>query len=299
MASAHQKELQKLFASFNKGPDDEGLTEYINDSDLIMRSPARILLAQMGLDKSVTAPFRLLDNACGVGPIAAELQEQVDAQVLAGSKVLCADFNANLVDMLKRRIVMNGWSNIETAALDAQDSGLPDASFSHSSINFGMHLIPNPQAVLRDTMRLLQPGGTFGFTVWHKDNEGCLPDLKACFEALPFEAPFPDPFPMAPHGQLQWIEEGGIEKELRDFGFQKIEINTMTHIVHVDSAEHYLKCFDMMKHWIVNTYWNEESKEKAKGILDEHIVKHLKDKHNNQGWDLTWKMIVVTCQKPM
>ncbi|RYP41251.1 hypothetical protein DL768_010525 [Monosporascus sp. mg162] len=299
MASAHQKELQKLFANFSNGLDNEGLAKFINDSELIMRSPARILLARMGLDKSVTAPFRLLDNACGVGPTAAELQDQVDAQVLAGSKILCADFNANLVDILQRRIVMNGWPNIETAALDAQNSGLPDASFSHISINFAMHLIPNPQAVLRDTMRLLQPGGTFGFTVWHKDNEGWLPDMRSCFEALPFEAPFPNPFPMAPHGQLQWTEEVGIEKELRDGGFQKIEINTMTHIVHVDNAEHYLKLFDMMKHWVVNTYWSEESKEKANGVLDEHIVRHLKDKHKNQGWDLTWKMIVATCQKPM
>ncbi|RYP63047.1 hypothetical protein DL771_009462 [Monosporascus sp. 5C6A] len=298
MASAPQKELQKLFENFSNGLDDEGLAKFISDSELIMRSPARTLLVQMGLDKSVTAPFRLLDNACGIGPIAAELQDQVDAQVLAGSKVVCADFNANLVDILKRRVVMNGWSNIETAALDAQNSGLPDASFSHISINFAMHLIPNPQAVLRDTMRLLQPGGTFGFTVPHKDNDW-LPDMRSCFEALPFQAPFPNPSPMAPHGQLQWTEEGGIEKELGDGGFQKIETNTITHIIHVDSAEHYLRCFDMMKHWVVNTYWNEESKEKANGILDEHIVKHLKDKYNNHGWDLTWKMIVATCQKPM
>ncbi|RYP06360.1 hypothetical protein DL764_003205 [Monosporascus ibericus] len=299
MASASQKELQKLYASSRNGLDDEGLATLIDASELIMRSPARILLAQMGLDKSVTAPFRLLDNACGAGPIAAELQDQIDAQVLARSKVLCADFHASMVDTLKRRVVMNGWSNIETAVFDAQNSGLPDASFSHITINFAMHLIPDPQAVLRDTMRLLQPGGTFGFTVWHKDNEGWLPDMRTCLEALPFEAPLPNPFPMATHGQPQWTEEGGIEKELKDGGFLKIEINTMTQIVHVDSAEHYVKCFDMIKQWIVNTYWSEESKEKAKGTLDEHMVKHLKDKHDNRGWDLTWKMIFATCQKPM
>ena len=92
----------------------------IRNTDSMMRLPSRTILGRIGLDKSVTAPFALLDHACGIGPVAAELQETVDRAVLAESRILCADFNGNLVDMLKRRAALKGWSEIETASLDAQ-----------------------------------------------------------------------------------------------------------------------------------------------------------------------------------
>ncbi|KAK7743655.1 hypothetical protein SLS62_010558 [Diatrype stigma] len=298
MTSINQKELQSLFSSASDGNDDQRLEELIADIDRIMRLPAKNMLAGIGLDDSTTAPFSLLDHACGIGPVAAELQDRVNSKVLAKSEVLCADFNANPVETFKRRIALEGWSNIKTAVLDAQDSKLPDASFSHITINFAMHLIPNPQAALRDTMRILQPGGTFGFTVWHKDNEAWAPDMRSCFDALPFDAPMPNPLPMAPHGQVQFTESEGLERELRDHGFVDIETKTVTFTHHIESAEHYLRSFDMMKQWMMNMMWSEESKERAKYVLDTHIVKHLKEKHNNQGWDLTWKCIVVACQKP-
>lgn len=147
-------------------------------------------------------------------------------------------------------------------------------------------------------MRLLQPGGKFGFTVWSKDNEAWVPDMRSCFEALPFDAPMPNPLPMAPNGQEQFTDHEGLEKELRDQGFINIQTKTISYIDHVESAEHYIRSFDMMKKWMVNLMWSDESKEKAKDMLDGHIVKHLKEKHGSQGWNLTWKFIVATCQKP-
>lgn len=116
----NQEALQKLFGSFSNGSDDQRVEELIADSDRIMRFPAKNMLTGIGLDQSTTAPFTLLDNACGIGPVAAELRDQVDSNVLAESKILCADFNANLVDTLMRRIELKGWSNIETAVIDAQ-----------------------------------------------------------------------------------------------------------------------------------------------------------------------------------
>lgn len=120
MTSAEQKELQKLHGSFAGGLADEDLERTIAGSERIMRGPAGLLLTQAGLDESTSEPFTLLDNACGTGPIVAHLQDHVDSKLLLESKVVCADFNENLVSILKRRATKYGWTNVETAVVDAQ-----------------------------------------------------------------------------------------------------------------------------------------------------------------------------------
>jgi hypothetical protein len=146
--------------------------------------------------------------------------------------------------------------------------------------------------------RILLPGGHFGFTVWHKENAAWAADMRTAFDSLPFEAPLPDPVPMAIHGKLEWTDPEGVRKELVDHGFVNVKVEVTEQIVRVKDAEDYLKSFGMMKTWMVNTHWSEESKEKGKDMLDDHILSHLKEKYNGEGWDMTWKAIIATCQKP-
>ncbi|KAI0403752.1 S-adenosyl-L-methionine-dependent methyltransferase [Xylaria palmicola] len=296
MAKA-QEELGKMFKKFGSDFDDERLDTFIADSYRVVRQPAALLLARVGLDESTSKPFTLLDHACGTGPIAAHLHAVVDRQVLEQSKMTCADLADNMVRALGRHAKKCGWANVETAVLDAQKSGLPESSFSHVTMNFAMHLVPDPPAVLQDVMRVLQPGGVFGFTVWHKDNSGWVPDMRSSFETLPFEAPMPDPLPMAPNGKFEFIDAGRIPEQLGRYGFEDIKVQTVEHVVRVESAEHYLRSYGMMKDWMTQAYWSEESKQKAKDMIDGHIIRHLTEKHNGQGWDLTWTLIIATCRK--
>ncbi|KAJ8112904.1 hypothetical protein ONZ43_g5280 [Nemania bipapillata] len=297
MAKA-QEELGKMFKTFASGFDDERLERLITDSERIMRRPAELLLVQAGLDASTSKPFALLDHACGTGPIAAQLQATVDRQVLSQSKMLCADISDNLVDALKRRAEKNEWVSVETSVLDAQKSGLPELSFSHVTMNFAMHVIPDPDAVLQEIMRLLQPGGVFAFTVWAKNNSGWVPDMKSSFETLPFEAPLPNPVPMAPNGRPEFIDPETLPEQLKRHGFEDIKVQTVEHVMRVENAEDYLHAFGMMKDWMLRAYWSEESKEKAKDVLDDHILRHLTEKYNGQGWNLTWTLVLASCRKP-
>ncbi|KAJ2986970.1 hypothetical protein NUW58_g4768 [Xylaria curta] len=270
-----QEELKKQFKTFASGFDDEQLDNFIADSENIMRPPAGLLLAQAGLDASTSKPFTLLDHACGVGPIAAELQTTVNKQVLAQSKIMCADINDNLVGALKRRVGKYGWGNVETSVLDAQKSDLPDESFSHVTVNFAMHVIPDPGAALQEAMRVLQPGGVFAFTVWHKDNVGWVPDMRSSFETLPFDGPMPSQLPMAPNGKSEIIDPELIPEQLTGRGFEGVKVRTMERTVPVENAAGYLRRFGMMRDWMVKSYWSEESQEKARDTLDDHICRQI------------------------
>jgi len=122
--------------------------------------------------------------------------------------------------------------------------------------------------------------------------------MRSAFAALPFEAPMLNPLPMAVNGRGEFIDPALVSGELERHGFEDVKVETVEHVLHLEGAEDYLRSFGMMRYWMVGACWSEESKEKAKGMLDDHIVKHLTEKHGGKGWDLTWTLILVTCRKP-
>ncbi|SCV33487.1 uncharacterized protein FFB14_04535 [Fusarium fujikuroi] len=132
--------------------EDPEVEHMISQADEMMGKPARMLIAQAGLSRSTTTSFSLLDHGCGTGLIASYLQEVIEPPFLSQRRIFCADMNARFVDILMQRARRDKWINVDAAVLDAQDSGLPKHSFSHVTMNFAMHIIPDPAAVLRDPM---------------------------------------------------------------------------------------------------------------------------------------------------
>ncbi|KAI4602444.1 hypothetical protein KJ359_009688 [Pestalotiopsis sp. 9143b] len=288
--------LQKTYSNFSSGLNDHDLDKILRNTDAVMAVPVTKLLAQVGIDSSRTEPFHLLDNACGTGAVVAQLQRIVGSDVLGKSKILCGDINQPHLDILQRRMSKNDWVNTEVATIDAQDSKLPSKSFSHVTISLGLHVIPQPDLVLKDTTRILQPGGVLAFNTMSKDNAGWVPDVRSAFATLPFDTAMPDPLPMTTNGHAEWADPERIEQKLAEHGFQNIRVETIQHIQHIESAEHFAEIFAMMISWMVDTYWTPEQKEEHQGSLKKRVEEHLKEKHASKGWDLTWTMILATCQ---
>ncbi|EEU37453.1 uncharacterized protein NECHADRAFT_51474 [Fusarium vanettenii 77-13-4] len=272
----------------------------INQADEMMGKPARMLITQAGL-ASITTSFNLVDLGCGTGLVASCVLKAVQPSVLSESKILCTDVNARFVDILLQRIQRDKWINVDAAVGDAQISDLPEHSFSHVTINFAMHIIPDPAAVLREKLRILKPGGILAFTVPHINNGhdgGWVPDLRSALESLPFQTPFPDPMPVALHGKPQWVEPEGIKAELTDHGFIDVKVETMEMIHPVSNAKSFLASFSMMIKWVIDTYWTAEQKQQYGDGFNKTLVEHLESKHGGKGWDLYSTAIVVTARTP-
>ncbi|KAK7969409.1 S-adenosyl-L-methionine-dependent methyltransferase [Apiospora saccharicola] len=270
-----------------------------------MGFPGEKLLQQAGLllpdddapkheDKNTKKeePFALFDNACGTGLIAGLLQKRVLPAVLRESRFVCADLNANLVDIVKWRAERDGWQGtVETAVADAQSSA-------------------NSNPLLVEAYRLLRPNGTLAFTVWAADNTGWIPDMRSAFAALPFAAAagtplMPGRVPMAVHGLDQWVDPAGIRAELvssSSVGFEDMRIETLEHTSRIDSAEYFVEAFDMMRKWMMQSYWPEEARQAAAedggAVMYKVMVEHLQERYGGNGWDIRWKSILVTCRKP-
>lgn len=132
----------------------------------------------------------------------------------------------------------------------------------------------------------------------HQDNAAWVPDVRSAFATLPFDVPLPDPFPMASNGQLEWGNTQEVERKLQEHGFDNIAVKTIKHVQQIESAAHFADAFMMMVNWLTQTYWTEAQRAEHQGSLKKRIVEHLDEKHGGRGWNLTWTMILATCQAP-
>ena len=79
---------------------------------------------------------------------------------------LCSDFSEQMVKVAQERFDRLEVSNVETRVLDAQNLDLDDGSFDAVLCRFGYMLMPDPLQALRESSRVLRPGGRLVLAVW-------------------------------------------------------------------------------------------------------------------------------------
>ncbi len=109
----------------------------------------------------VRAGERVLDLACGTGAVARVAAERVGAS----GRVTGLDLNAGMLAVARSLPAPPGaavaW--IERSALD---TGLPDRSFDVALCQQGLQFFPDKIAAMRETHRVLVPGGRVALSVW-------------------------------------------------------------------------------------------------------------------------------------
>ena len=140
----------------------------------------RVWKAQLVRELSEDSPQSVLDLACGTGDIAIAV-----AQALPSSVVVGLDFNEAMLGIARKRAVqriplsfvvelpgtgaekstgsakakVSTSNNLHLLAADAMNLPFEDESFDAVSISFGLRNMPDYAQVLRETYRVLKPGG--------------------------------------------------------------------------------------------------------------------------------------------
>lgn len=104
----------------------------------------------------------VLELAAGpgdTGMLAAEL-------IAPGGTLICSDAVAPMLDVARARARELGVDNVEFRELDAEWIDLDTASVDGVLCRFGYMLLADPAAALRETRRVLRPGGRLALAVW-------------------------------------------------------------------------------------------------------------------------------------
>lgn len=164
---------------------------------------------------------RILELAAGPGDVGLLLAELV----APGGSVLMTDGAEPMVEVARARVEARGLADlVEVKPMEAEWIDLPAASVDAVACRWGYMLLADPDAGLRETRRVLKPGGRLVLAAWDgpEANPWASAAGRELLERGLIEAPHRDD-----PGQFAWRERAPIAERLHDAGFTDVVLDTV------------------------------------------------------------------------
>jgi SAM-dependent methyltransferase len=153
-------------------------------------------------------------------------------------RVLYSDFAAPMVDAARGRLAEEGLTWVDCRVIDAEAIDLPEDSVDAVACRMGYMLMAEPAVALRETARVLKPGGTVALAVWA--DAGSNPWAGVPMRAIATHLSLPTPPPDAP-GMWSLSEEDRLRAELEHAGFGTVEVVALQDTVEFESADQWIE----------------------------------------------------------
>jgi SAM-dependent methyltransferase len=163
----------------------------------------------------------VLELACGPGSVGLRAASLVGD----GGRVICSDFAEPMVEVARERAQRMGVTNADFMVLDAESLDLPDTSVDVVVCRFGYMLMEDPLQALRETFRVLRPGGRVAFAVWKEAERN--PWVSLIMSTVREQLDAPPPPPDAP-GMFALADERRVRSLLEDAGFDDVKTTEVT-----------------------------------------------------------------------
>ena len=176
--------------------------------------------------------YRVLELAAGLGDTGLLVAELVQP----GGTVLITDHADAMVDAARRRAEEVGARNVELRRMDAEWIDLPAASVDGVTSRWGYMLLADPAAALRETRRVLRPGGRVTLAAWAEPEANpWMSAIRGAAMELGFGEP---PAPDEP-GPFSFARPGHIEELLEETGFDEILVEPLDFTFRHESLDAY------------------------------------------------------------
>ncbi|MBA2637168.1 MAG: methyltransferase domain-containing protein [Solirubrobacterales bacterium] len=164
---------------------------------------------------------RVLELAAGAGDtgfLAAEL-------LRPGGRLICTDSAEPMVEVARARAAELGLEDVvELKVMDAEWIDLSTAEADAVLCRWGYMLLADPGASLRETRRVLRPGGRVALAAWTGPQDN--PWSSVPHEELARIGAEEPPPPDVP-GQFAWRDEATIREALQDAGFVDVVVEQL------------------------------------------------------------------------
>lgn len=215
-----QSRDSKQFSAFELAGWDTNIRGY----DSAFGAVARQTVGAMLDAARVTRGTRVLDMCCGPGMLAAGALQR-------GAEAIGLDFSGAAVE-LARKLVPKG--NFQQG--DAQALPFPAASFNAVLCGYGLMHLPDPAAALRETLRVLRPGGRTAVSVWDATGFG----FALVYEAVRARGSMDVALPHGPDF-FQFGSPERMSATLTEAGFADVEAYSINQDWHVANADRYIE----------------------------------------------------------
>jgi SAM-dependent methyltransferase len=173
----------------------------------------------------------VLDLAAGIGDtgfLAAEL-------IQPGGTLITSDVVPEMLAAAQRRAEALGIRNVRFKQIDAsQPIDLEAASIDVVLCRWGYMLMDDPENALRETRRVLRPGGRVALAAWTTADDNKWSWLPV---ELLVERGLVDPVEPGRGGQFAWGEDGIIPEHLVAAGFVEYEVEALEFPIRYPSVE--------------------------------------------------------------
>jgi SAM-dependent methyltransferase len=198
---------------------EEAAAGWARDRESMQRDAMEV--SRWMLDAAHLQPgHTVLELAAGpgdTGMLAAEL-------VKPGGKAIITDGAEAMVEVARARAEEVGATNVEVRPMEAEWIDLPAASVDAVLCRWGYMLLADPEAALRETRRVLRPGGRVALAAW--DGADRNPWIAEVGQVLVAHELVPPPDPDEP-GPLAFGRPGRIVELLEATGFGDIEVEAV------------------------------------------------------------------------
>jgi SAM-dependent methyltransferase len=176
----------------------------------------------------------VLELAAGIGDVgflAAEL-------IAPGGTLICSDFVPEMLSAAQARAAELGIENVRFRQIDAAQSiDQPAATLDAVLCRWGYMLMADAENGLRETRRILRPGGRVSLAAWTGPADN--PWASTPMRELVGRGIVERPDPQAP-GQFAWAPEGVIAARLEDAGFGEPRVEVVDFAMTFPSFEEWI-----------------------------------------------------------
>ena len=161
---------------------------------------------------------RVLELAAGTGDtgfLAAEL-------IQPGGELTTSDWVPDMLRAAQERAAALGVSGVRFRQIDATAIDIEAASLDGVLCRWGYMLMTDGDAALRETRRVLRPGGRVALAVWTNEEEN---PWSAVPRGVLRERGVVPPVPPGAPGQFAWGAPGALEEHLQDAGFVEYAVD--------------------------------------------------------------------------
>ncbi|WVW85846.1 hypothetical protein I302_107884 [Kwoniella bestiolae CBS 10118] len=271
--------------------------------------PARKLLEQSGLlvsqpplssskgyqspphNARLDAELSVLDIGSGLGQVTIALLEALRAhQGRSRVKIIAGEIDDSLLGNLRDQKKSDAWGEVDVEKLDANQLDKPDNTFDYIFANFLYFLLPDPIAGLKESIRVLKPGGSLSLSTW-----ACSAPLQLIQRSIALLPSFPLIPPSPPPGG-SWSHPEFVRKILTDNGLTGIKIEPYHFVQEARSpADMARKMLPVVP--IMTAKWGEDRQELGWKVFEK--IEEVLTAEKGHGPVKIWSVaLIVTAKKP-